>query len=233
MRKFFSERARRLLVSTITGVIALVFSCSPAGIWQQDVRGFVDDGLSLVTMESYRLSRQGETASLSQAIPNEPHTLRVSLRNPRDFDLIVALEVGDPGLYDGEPQLVAVDNRLLEVHFHPRESARDQELAFRITLRAPQTGRTFAPLALSLDCRYPASDITVTIDLETPGAFGLVLTPNPLEVVRGNSVTVGLAGGSPLAGGSDWQWYLQGEVLAGQSGSSLTLGTADLLGDYN
>ncbi|WP_146049465.1 InlB B-repeat-containing protein, partial [Alkalispirochaeta sphaeroplastigenens] len=38
---------------------------------------------------------------------------------------------------------------------------------------------------------------------------------------------------SPLAGGSDWQWYLQGEVLAGQSGSSLTLGTADLLGDYN
>ncbi|WP_181015606.1 InlB B-repeat-containing protein, partial [Alkalispirochaeta sphaeroplastigenens] len=101
-----------------------------------------------------------------------------------------------------------------------------------------QSGGTFTmpPRSVWFTARWEQqdpADVTVTIDLETPGAFGLVLTPNPLEVVRGNSVTVGLAGGSPLAGGSDWQWYLQGEVLAGQSGSSLTLGTADLLGDYN
>ncbi|SIQ65753.1 Listeria/Bacterioides repeat-containing protein [Alkalispirochaeta americana] len=215
------------------GLIALLFSCSPAGIWQQDVRGFVDDGLSLVTMESHRLSRQGETAPLPRAIPDQPHTLRITLRNPRDFDLVVTLEVGDQGLFSAEPQLVAVDNRLLEVHFHPREDARDHQLAFRIDLRAPEIGRTFPSLEISLDCRYPDSDITVDIDLATPGSHGLVLTPNPLEAVQGQSVTVGLAGGSPLAGGSDWRWYLQGDVIAGQTGASLNLETADLLGDYN
>lgn len=223
----------RGLISVLAGLcIGLVLSCSPADIWQSDIRSYVEDGMSAVLLERWQISSAGMVRAHS--VPEHENDLHLRLINPRNLPLELELVAADPELYEGgaEPHIEYYDTHNVYINLHPALAAENTTLRLTLHVSSPQVAREFPPIELNLPSRFPDSSIEVAIDIANPDAHVLSFDPTITQVDVG-SEPISIAPQTPsdlVNNDEDWEWYVNGAGPYG-NGSSFDF-TPINAGDY-
>jgi len=192
-------------------VIALLLSACPSPIWQADVKSFVDDGLSTVSLREATARSGGAVKSV---IPSGEETVvTVDLLNPRSIPLSVSACCKEVSLLSSGPSLAVVNPKQLLLRFTPTLAAEHTNLEFSIAVSAPALNRTYEPMAIVLPCNTPPGSIASTVHAALDGsgygfaAFRLPSTPtdddlSQVEITWGRADGVGGTTATTLAAGA-------------------------------
>ncbi len=222
------RKVQRLPVVVVLLITAFV-SCSLDFPWSNNTQEFVENGLEQVALLSTEIEVNGR--NYDYFVPEYANTLRIQLRNPRDFDVDYTITTDDPALLDSALALpVKNGTRELLVNFTPLTAARSRTLGFTLTVFVPALNRTYPPIRFSAVCRFPDSTIDVGISLPGQGGTTLVFDPATVDITAGASITAALPADSPLAAATHWTWFLNGVPISGETGSSYIFDSTGLVG---
>jgi hypothetical protein len=168
------EKARQTAVRTKTGLhAAIVFlaaasiaqfctSCGVPVVWNADVQGFVNDGLSTVQLKDFTV---GSGGAADTVIPSGVETtVTLALLNSRSLDLACDVTCEDESLFDKLPVTSVLSPEKITFSFTPSLKAERKELRFTLQFSAPSLNRTFDPAAIHLHCNTPPGGVESSLD---------------------------------------------------------------------
>jgi uncharacterized repeat protein (TIGR02543 family) len=147
---------------TIASIAQVATSCSVPVVWNADVQGFVNDGLSTVQLKDFTVECSGTAETV---IPSEVETtVTLALLNPRSLDLTCKVTCEDESLFDELPVTSVLSPVKITFSFTPSLKAEHKDLRFTLDFCAPSLNRTFDPATISLHCNTPPGGVESSLD---------------------------------------------------------------------
>ncbi len=176
----YKETNRRLSLAyalLLSLSVLIIASCGDPLTWNADVRSFVEDGLTVVSVTGYSAQTLGVPKTI---IPSVDETVvTINLLNPRSVSIDAEVHWTDDSLFNALPVLTVAGPTQLSVRFSPSPLAEWQDLDFSIDLAAPELNRTYAPYELSIHCNTPPADVSGLVCTSGPGSLTLTWADPP------------------------------------------------------
>ncbi len=149
-----SRRAIRALRASVGAALALC-SCQEPFQWHADVRGFVDNGLSVVTLSSFTVNGAG----IAPVPSGREARLEALFDNPRSLGIECRVSCVDESLLDALPTAAALGDGRAELRFTPALGAEHRDICLSLVIEVPALGRVFDPMPVSVRCDSPPGPV--------------------------------------------------------------------------
>ena len=186
---------RTLLLLAVFAAL-LSISCSSPVVWNADVKSFVDDGTSTVSVKNFAAQNGGAATTV---VPSGSETVvTLTMTNPRSLQLSCC---ADSTLLVSPPRVTVVSPQKITLAFTPALAAEHKDLVFTATFAAPKDDRTYDPQLITIHCNScpgsVESSLAAALDVSGRAFAGFRLpsspTDNDLSQVE---ITYGRADGS-------------------------------------
>ena len=148
----------------------LPFGCGGPLVWNADLKTFVDEGTSIISLDGFTLDNDGITVTM---IPSGSRAVvYLEIANPRSLEISCTPGWTDGSLFDSVPQAAVINPGQISLAFTPGFAAEHKNLVITLQFAAPTIGRTYAPVDITLYCNSAPGGVKSSLDaaLGTDGA---------------------------------------------------------------
>jgi uncharacterized repeat protein (TIGR02543 family) len=181
-----SLHAAMILVSASAALFCV--SCGAPLEVGADIKGFVDDGTSTVSLAGFTASLDGAE---NVVLPSGKRAVvTLDLVNPRSVRIDCAVRCADDSLLDSLPAVSVPNPQRVSFAFTPSLLAERKDLTFTIEISSPDLDRSFPPETITIHCNTPPGDVESSLDaaLDSSGqafaAFRLPSTPTDDDLAQ-------------------------------------------------
>ncbi|MBN1649028.1 MAG: InlB B-repeat-containing protein, partial [Spirochaetales bacterium] len=176
--------------------VLLCFSCKGPLEWNNDIPGFVENGLSTITIRNSVNNADGIEITWLSSL--EETVIRINLINPQNHEAEFTMTPTDAALYDSVPLMEVLDNRTLLLTIDPALSAEHGTLDFGLNIYIPSLNRNCPEQLVSFPCDTAPNPVDVVLGGTTDNdkamtAFRLPASETDDDLVS-IEVTWGVAG---------------------------------------
>lgn len=164
------------------------FSCDGPFKWREDIKDFVEDGKSRLSLDGFAVQVGGIDKTVVPSGREAIVTLEII--NPRSIEVACVVECADETLFDALPSVTVEGENLVTFSFVPALRAERKDLSFTVRLSSPETGSEYPSESIAIRCNSPPSGVASSLraafdqDGRAFAAFRLPSSPTDGDLVE-------------------------------------------------
>jgi len=145
----FRPCARTLLLLVAFATL-LSISCNSPLVWNADVKSFVDDGTSTVSVKN--VAEQNGGVATTVVPSGSESVVTLTMTNPRSLQLSCTASCADSTLLVSPPRVTVLGPQQITLAFTPVLAAEHKDLDFTITFASSKDDRVYDPKSITIHC---------------------------------------------------------------------------------
>lgn len=156
-------RSHTPIVALFATFITVSFaSCRGPLVWNADLRRFIDDGLSIVSLKNFTVQSGGVTRVV---VPSGIEaSVALTIDNPRSLVLSCDVRWEDDSLFDSPPIASVLTREKISLAFTPSLRAERRDLVFDVGFTASSLKRSYGPEQIVIHCNTAPRDVGPSLD---------------------------------------------------------------------
>ncbi len=186
--KVSARRSVTIAMLVAASAAQLLTACRLPFQWNADIKKFVDDGRSTLTLSSFTAGNGGTTKTV---IPSASETVvTLNIDNPRSIELACEVGCADESLFDALPRVSVPNPTTVAFAFTPSLRAERRDLVFTVRMSSPEIDHAYDPATLVIHCNTPPRSVADSLNaaLDAAGcafaAFKLPSSPTDDDLAQ-------------------------------------------------